>query len=138
MNYYFKVFKQYADFNGRARRKEYWMFYLIQMLISLALSISILYQFINSISNGSSEGMLGTLVIYLIMIIYGIGSFIPALAVSVRRLHDIGRSGLWLFIYLIPIVGFIWLLILCVTPGNIGDNLYGPDPKEIENKSFDM
>lgn len=113
MEWYLKVLKQYADFNGRARRKEFWMFVLFNLLASLALS------FVGYIIGNS---FLST--------IYALAVFIPGLAVSIRRLHDIGKSGWMVLIALIPIIGAIWLIVLYATEGTYGENQYGPDPKE--------
>jgi uncharacterized membrane protein YhaH (DUF805 family) len=121
MSWYTKVIKNYAVFNGRARRKEYWMFVLFN-LIFLILAVAL-------------DNLLGTAfqdtgygIIYLI---YTLGVFIPSLAVLVRRLHDLGKSGWWLFIILIPLVGGIWFLVLMATDGQRLDNAYGPDPKRV-------
>lgn len=121
MNWYLKVLKQYADFIGRARRKEYWMFVLFNMIFSVIAMIldNILGIAMEGIGYGPLYG------IYLLAII------LPSLAVAVRRLHDIGKSGWMILISLIPLIGGIWLLVLLVTDSNPGDNQYGPNPKEI-------
>jgi uncharacterized membrane protein YhaH (DUF805 family) len=113
MNYYLSVLKKYAVFGGRARRKEYWMFALISGVISIMLSII-------------DMAVLGSNVL---SIVYAVAVLLPSLAVSVRRLHDTGRSGGWIFIALIPFVGFIILLVFTATDGQRQDNQYGPDPK---------
>jgi len=121
MNWYLKVLKQYADFNGRARRTEYWMFVLFNLIFSIvAILIDRLV--------GSTIGILPYGVFY---ILYALALIIPSLAVGVRRLHDIGKSGWMLLISLIPIIGTIWLLILFVSDSNPGDNQYGSNPKEV-------
>ncbi len=116
-----KVLKQYADFSGRARRKEYWMFYLFNCIIAFVLLIP--FAFIND-----------TKVILFIGLyfIYALGVMIPSIAVLVRRLHDIDKSGWWYFISFVPFIGSIWLLVLLCTEGTRGRNSYGPDPKETE------
>jgi uncharacterized membrane protein YhaH (DUF805 family) len=114
MNWYFEVLKKYAVFNGRARRQEFWMFFLFNFIIGLVLAIL--------------EAIVP--VIRFIGIIYGLGVLIPYLAVGVRRLHDTGRTGWWLLIGLIPIVGEIVLLIFFVLDSQPGDNKYGPNPKK--------
>jgi uncharacterized membrane protein YhaH (DUF805 family) len=116
MNWYLKVLKQYADFSGRARRTEYWMFVLFNMIVLIALMIL--------------ASLLGTIggVLY---VLYALAVLVPNLAVAVRRLHDIGKSGAWIFISLVPLIGGIWLLILLATGGQPGANQYGPDPKEL-------
>ena len=115
MNWFIKVLKQYADFNGRARRKEYWMFTLFSSLISYAIQ-GIYYTTEMEPFN------------YLNMA-FSIAILIPSLAVSVRRLHDVNKSGWFLLLYLLPIVGWIWLLILLCKNGEEGPNQYGSDPK---------
>jgi len=121
MNWYFKVLKQYADFNDRARRKEYWMFVLFNLIFSVIAMI------LDNVFGIALEGIgYGPLYgIYLLAII------LPSLAVAVRRLHDIGKSGWMILITLIPLIGGIWLLVLLATDSNPGDNQYGPNPKEI-------
>ncbi len=121
MNWYLKVLKQYADFVGRARRKEYWMFVLFNIIFSVIAMLldNVLGIAMEEIGYGPVTG------IYLLAII------LPGLAVAVRRLHDIGKSGWMILITLIPLIGSIWLLVLLVTDSNPGDNEYGPNPKEI-------
>ena len=121
MNWYLKVLKQYADFNGRARRKEYWMFFLFNMIFAFVAAI-----LDNVIGTASPE--LGDGILYGL---YALALFIPGLAVGVRRLHDVGKSGWMMFIALIPLIGAIWLIVLMVTDSNPGENQYGENPKEI-------
>lgn len=113
------VLKKYATFSGRARRKEYWMFQLFNMII-----ITVLYTL--ATTTGKTIGSL-FMVIYSL---YALGVFLPSLGVLIRRLHDVGKSGVWFFIALVPLIGGIWLLILTCTEGNSGPNSYGSDPKE--------
>lgn len=114
MEWYLKALRQYADFEGRARRKEYWMFTLFNLIFAI-LAVVV-------------DGLIGTgAIIYLF---YVIATLIPNLSVSVRRLHDVGKSGWMYLVALIPLVGFIWLLVLFVTDSQPGDNEYGPNPKE--------
>lgn len=114
MNWYVEVLKKYLDFGGRARRKEYWMFVLVNILITAIL------------------GILSALInVPIISVIYSLATIVPSLAVTVRRLHDIGKSGLWIFINFIPIIGGIWLLILLCTEGSSTANQYGIDPKMV-------
>lgn len=113
MEWYLKVLKQYADFNGRARRKEFWMFVLFNFIISVVL--------------GAIDGVIGSY--GALSGIYGLAILIPGLAVSVRRLHDTGKSGWMILVSLIPVIGFIWLLVLYVSEGTPGENQYGASPK---------
>ena len=112
MNYYFKVLKKYAVFNGRARRKEYWMFYFFNCIIVLVL---VVIEVILGISPESGKSILAG--------IYSLAVVIPTTAVGVRRMHDVNKSG-WFI--LVPIYNFL----LTVRDGTKGNNKYGPDPKE--------
>lgn len=116
MKYYLGCFKKYADFNGRARRREYWTFTLINAGIGITLRLL----------SGLSQ------VFYVLYIVFTIAIIIPELAVLVRRFHDIGKSGAWLFIGMIPLVGGIWMLILTTTDSDSLFNEYGENPKEVE------
>jgi uncharacterized membrane protein YhaH (DUF805 family) len=124
-----EVFSKYADFSGRARRKEYWYWYLFNLLISIfivVVSLVITPPYGTGTDNGI--GWLG-LFIYLVAIIYSLGVIIPNLAVTVRRLHDTNRSGWWYFISMVPFIGGIILLIYLIEDSTPGDNQYGPNPK---------
>jgi uncharacterized membrane protein YhaH (DUF805 family) len=120
MNWYLKVLKQYADFSGRARRKEYWMFVLFNMIFAIVAAI--LDNVLGIAMEGTGYGPLYG--------IYALAVLIPGLAVAVRRLHDVGKSGWMILITLIPLIGAIWLLVLLVTDSNLGENQYGQNPKE--------
>ena len=120
MNWYLKVLKQYADFSGRARRKEYWIFVLFNMIFAMIALI------LDNVL-GLTVGELPYGVIYFL---YLLAVVIPSLALAVRRLHDVGKSGWMILISLIPIVGAIWLLVLMVTDSNTGENEYGANPKD--------
>ncbi len=121
MKWYLKVLKQYADFNGRARRKEYWMFALFNIIFTVVAVIldNILGIAVEGFGYGPLYGL------------YALAVLIPSLAVAVRRLHDIGKSGWMILISLIPIIGVIWLFVLLVTDSNPGENEYGANPKEM-------
>ena len=124
MEWYLKVMRDnYANFNGRARRKEYWMFVLVQTIVMIGLMILDSVLGLDFELQGIS---LGYGYLYLIGLIV---HFIPSLAVLVRRLHDVGKSGWFYFIFLIPLIGVIWLLVLYCTEGQKQDNKWGPDPK---------
>lgn len=124
MEWYLKVMRDnYANFSGRARRREYWMYVLVQSIIMIGLMILDSVLGLDFELQGIS---LGYGYLYLIGLIV---HFIPSLAVLVRRLHDVGKSGWFYFIFLIPIIGIIWLLVLYCTEGQKEDNKWGPDPK---------
>ncbi|MBN1252113.1 MAG: DUF805 domain-containing protein [Bacteroidales bacterium] len=115
--YYLAVFKRYFVFAGRARRKEYWSFFLINFIISVLLAIIGLFIF----TDGSVLGYIFALI-----------TFIPGIAVGVRRLHDTNHGGWWIFISLIPLIGIIIFLVFMFKKGQVGVNQYGPDPKTSE------
>ncbi|TCJ98444.1 uncharacterized membrane protein YhaH (DUF805 family) [Volucribacter psittacicida] len=119
MNWYISVLKQYATFSGRARRREYWFFCLFNVIISFILNIV--------------DGMTGTynpeLGVGFLGGLYVLVVFLPSIAVTVRRLHDTDRSGWWILITLIPIVGAIVLFVFMLFDGTRGANRFGEDPK---------
>lgn len=119
MNWYLEVLKKYAVFSGRARRKEYWYFFLINIVVSIILG------FVDGLTGSfdaeAGMGLLGG--------IYSLIVLIPSIAVTVRRLHDTTHSGWWIFISLIPLIGLIVLLIFTVQDSKPGDNQYGVYPK---------
>ena len=123
MEWYIKVINSYSDFNGRARRKEYWVFTLWNIIFALLASL-LDYSF------GIVYPLVGYGPLY---IAYALFVLVPGIAVAVRRLHDTGKSGWMYLVAFIPIAGWIWLLILFVTEGNEGNNAYGEDPKQFEN-----
>jgi uncharacterized membrane protein YhaH (DUF805 family) len=118
MNWYFGVLKKYAVFSGRARRKEYWYFVLFNILIAIVLGI---IDGVIGSSTNTGMGLLGG--------IYTLAVLIPSIAVSVRRLHDTNRSGWWLFIGFVPLIGAIILLVFMVQDSQAGKNRYGSNPK---------
>jgi uncharacterized membrane protein YhaH (DUF805 family) len=120
MKYVENIFKNYATFSGRARRAEFWYFYLFNVILIFAtILVSIISQ---------------SAALMILLAIYFVVSIIPSIAVTVRRLHDTNKSGWWYFINFVPFIGPIWLFILMVQEGNVGDNQYGTDPKIIEIK----
>jgi uncharacterized membrane protein YhaH (DUF805 family) len=116
------ITKNYANFNGRARRSEYWYYTLMNVIILIGLQILIAVCAFNQL--GAASMILG--IVYLL---YALGTLVPSLAVGVRRLHDVGKSGWYLLVSLIPIVGSIWLLVLLCTDSEAGENGWGPNPK---------
>jgi uncharacterized membrane protein YhaH (DUF805 family) len=121
MQWYTEVLKKYAVFSGRARRKEFWMFVLANFVISIILNI--VDRAIGT-DNASGSGLLGSL--------YSLAVLVPTLAVGARRLHDTDRSGWWLLLYLIPVLGWIVLIVFWAMDGTVGQNTYGLDPKAAE------
>lgn len=121
MNWYLKVLKNYTNFSGRARRKEYWMFTLFNVIFAVAAVLldNLLGLAFEGIGYGPIYGL------------YLLATIIPGIAVSVRRLHDVDKSGWMILIGLIPLIGAIWLLVLFATEGTPGDNQYGPNPKAV-------
>ena len=122
MKYYIKALLNFSNFHGRSTSREFWYFCLFNLLlqiitfiidIAFKLSFSILFYSIGVTS-----------------FLYTLVTIIPGLAISVRRLHDIGKSGCLLFLPIIPIVGAIWLLILFCSNSQPGENNWGPNPKE--------
>lgn len=124
MNWYLKVIKEhYLDFKGRARRQEYWMFVLISTIISITLTLidnfaGLMY---------ASSGLLSS--------VYSLLVLIPYIAVTVRRLHDAGKSGWYYLLVLLPIIGWIWLIVLLCKDSEHGVNKWGDNPKGIGNDS---
>lgn len=113
MNWYIEVLKKYAVFTGRARRKEYWMFVLFNFIISLVLS------YIARLAGGSN----------IIGYIYSLAVFVPSVAVGVRRLHDTNRTGWWLLIMFLPLIGAIVIIVFMVLDSDDVKNQYGENPK---------
>ena len=116
MNWYFEVLKKYAVFDGRAHRTEFWLFFLFSFIISFFLGVIV--------------GLVGSL--WFITTLYALAVLIPGLAVSARRLHDTNRSGWWILTGLVPILGWIALLIFYVEDSRPGANQYGPNPKGVQ------
>ena len=125
------VFENYANFTGRARRSEYWYYTLCNVIISLIMYVLIIIAVAIG-SDGESPGILFYL-LYGILMIYVLATFLPTLAVVVRRLHDTGKSGWYYLIGLIPLVGAILLIIALVTDSQPGSNQWGPNPKETDD-----
>jgi uncharacterized membrane protein YhaH (DUF805 family) len=120
LSWYLEALKKYAVFGGRSRRTEYWYFVLFNIIVTIVL--------------GLIDALLGTRSSYagagLLSGIYSLAVLIPTLAVTVRRLHDIDRTGWWILIGLVPLIGGIVLLVFALLDGTPGSNQYGPNPKE--------
>jgi len=121
MSWYLGALKKYATFGGRSRRAEYWYFTLFNMIAMLLLMA--IDGMMGSFSSKAGIGFLST--------IYSLAVIIPGIAVSIRRLHDTSRSGWWLLISFIPIIGGIVLLVFMVQDSKPGENEFGPNPKEL-------
>jgi len=114
MNWYLVVLKKYAVFNGRSRRKEYWMFFLFNVIIAFVLGM---IEGVLGINSNTTQNVFADL--------YQLAVLVPSIAVGIRRMHDVGKSG-WFM--LVP----IYNLILAVKQGEVGENSYGPDPLAVE------
>ena len=114
MNWYIDVLKKYAVFDGRARRTEYWMFVLFNVIIAIVLAL---------IDRAMGHQILGT--------IYSLAVLLPGIGVSIRRLHDTGRIGWWLLLAFIPLIGAIVLIVFMAQDSQPGSNQYGPNPKGV-------
>lgn len=124
INNYTNVLKKYVEFSGRARRREYWLFYLANILLGVAGGILMLIAFALGAAGLASF-------LYILLVLYSLATLLPGLALTVRRLHDTGRDWPWIFIIFVPLIGGIWFLVLMIIEGEAGDNTYGPDPKKI-------
>ncbi len=126
MSWYLHVLKNYAVFKGRARRKEYWYFFLCNLVVALCLAV--IDKVLQTPGSADGAGILGSIYSFVVMI--------PTIAVGVRRLHDTGRAGWWMFIVMIPIVGALVLLYFFVKDSDPESNEYGPNPKQVEDAQF--
>ena len=127
MEWYLKVMNQYATFSGRARRKEYWMyvlFYSLFLIVAMILDNVAGLCFETEFMGQTLSSGYGWLYVLTALV-----HFLPSLAVVVRRLHDVGKSGWMYLVVFIPIIGFIWILVLLTRNSQAGDNKYGANPK---------
>ncbi len=140
MEYMFLPLKRYADFEGRSRRKEFWMFFLFVMIVETVLLFPIMGTIFAAAASGQSQNgeLLATMfsgvggIMFLILAIFGLAILIPNLAVQVRRLHDTDRSGWWILLGVVPIINYIGMFVLLVfycLDGTHGPNRFGADPK---------
>lgn len=116
MKWYLKCWRMYFNFSGRARRKEYWYFVLFNALISFLISS------VETLIYGQT----------ILTFLYSFAILLPSLAVCIRRLHDIGKSGWMYLVALIPLIGQIWIIVLFCKDSQPGTNEWGPNPKELE------
>lgn len=126
MKEYIDAFSKYFEINGRASRRDYWMFILFNLIFFVSLII--LSKIISLVYFG-----LGILILLIPWFIYCFIVFIPSFTVTIRRLHDINKSGLWYLINFIPFIGGIWFLILLIKKSDSGENKYGPVPQTSAN-----
>ena len=120
MNYFIDCLtKKYACFSGRARRQEYWLFFLFNLIASIIINVI----------GGVLAGATGVDAFAFLVAIYSLAVLIPGFAVFCRRMHDTGRSGWWWLIGFVPFVGGIILLVFCCLDSQPGENQYGPNPK---------
>jgi uncharacterized membrane protein YhaH (DUF805 family) len=120
MNWYLEGLRKYAVFSGRARRREFWMFELINSLITLALFVIAVV-----------AGKLGFGYLLGLPFLYALATTIPSFAKLVRRLHDTNHSGWWFLVGMIPVIGALMLLALMMRDGDTGENRFGPNPKAV-------
>lgn len=132
-------YKRYADFSGRSRRMEYWMFRLFEFGVFFVgfIVLGLLSGAAGSLGGDTAGGLVGGFG-FLALMLFLLGSFVPGLAVTVRRLHDTGKSGWMILISLVPLVGPIALLVFLFSDGDRGDNQYGPDPKALTDHAGDI
>ncbi|WP_155298092.1 DUF805 domain-containing protein [Deinococcus kurensis] len=137
MNEYLNVIRNnYANFTGRARRREYWMFTLINSVILILLQIPVQGAVIamaaqNEADTAPSAGLTGvTLIFVILLVVYSLAVMVPSIAVTVRRLHDTGKSGWWYLLNLIPL-GSLVILVFMVLDSEPGSNKWGPNPKGV-------
>jgi uncharacterized membrane protein YhaH (DUF805 family) len=117
VHWYTDVLRKYVAFDGRATRPEYWWFTLISVIIAIVIELVVLA---GGGSGGSAQAAAD---------IYELAVLLPSLAVSIRRLHDTNRSGWWVLVGLIPLAGWVWIIVLLAMPGDPGPNRYGQDPR---------
>ncbi|KAF7766347.1 hypothetical protein PUND_a2163 [Pseudoalteromonas undina] len=115
MEHYMNALRSYADFSGRNRRKAFWMFMLINLIFSLLTSVI--------------DGITNTM---FVSTIYSLALLIPQLSAGARRLHDTNRSGWWQLLWLVPVIGWIILIIFLAQDSQEGENDHGANPKEVE------
>lgn len=128
MNEVLSVYRRYAQFEGRSGRREYWIYLLFYLVACAVLSIidNMIFGASRSITGGPGWSVSGGF--QPLTSIFSVISLVPGIAVTVRRLHDTGKSGWWALVGLIPLIGWIWVLVLCAAKGEPGANVHG-DPK---------
>ncbi|MDO7840897.1 DUF805 domain-containing protein [Sphingomonas immobilis] len=127
MEYMLMPLKRYADFEGRSRRTEYWMFVLGIFIVSIV--IGVIAGILGAILGGGEGGGGAMVVVFGLFGIFALGLIVPSIAVQVRRFHDQDKSGWFVLLGLIPYVGGLVVLVFMCLPGTVGPNKFGPDPK---------
>lgn len=127
MNLMFQPLRKYADFQGRARRSEYWLWVLFIVVVTVVLNI--LGGGMGAAVDPTNPMGAYSSPVGIISLLFSLATLIPSIAVGVRRLHDTNRSGWWILIGLIPFLGWLVLLVFYVLPGTVGPNQFGEDPK---------
>jgi len=122
-------YRRYFEFSGRSRRREYWMFILFYMVVSLGIDFALGGTYSRMWQGGFSMVNQPGMMARGLGGLFGLVSFIPSLAVQVRRLHDIDRSGWWILLWFVPLIGWIVMLVFLCLDGTFGANRYGMDPK---------
>jgi uncharacterized membrane protein YhaH (DUF805 family) len=125
MEWYLKAIRNYANFKGRAQRKEYWFYVLFYVLFAILVALVENFLGLSDLSDPES----GTGPLYLV---YTLAFLLPSIAVAIRRLHDTGRTGWWLLLAFVPLIGAIVLLVFYCFDSQPGDNEYGPNPKALQ------
>jgi len=133
VKWFVKCMRQYADFHGRARRTEYWMFSLVLLVIGTGCQLLDGWLFGVSLNPfaGPATGTLVSVQVGWIGLLLTLVTLVPGFAVQVRRLHDTDRSGWWSLLVLVPVLGWIALVVLSVLAGDGHPNRFGPDPKRV-------
>lgn len=139
MEWMLMPYRRYAEFSGRSRRKEYWMFVLFEIIV-MAIPYAIVLAGTPRVdqATGQLSAAPGALfyIALVVLLIFGLVTIIPGLAVQVRRLHDTNRSGWWWWIQIVPFIGPIVMLVFMCLDGTPGTNDYGPDPKGVDAETF--
>jgi len=129
--------RRYADFEGRSRRMEYWMFYLFTLILGMVATVVILAIALLLYTMNLSESAMGMVLvpIYLILFVASMALIVPTIAVAVRRFHDQDKSGWMILLSLIPLAGGIIFLVFMCMEGTRGPNRFGPDPVDDRDPS---
>ncbi|MBJ7554088.1 DUF805 domain-containing protein [Marinomonas spartinae] len=129
MGWYLVAFKKYAVFSGRSSRKEFWYFVMGNMMVNLLLSLLFFVQ------SFLSKSLITLDQLMIVVLVFNFLILSPTIGVSIRRLHDINRSGWFIFLNVIPVFGTLLLIFLLSLEGSIGDNRFGEDPSWITSRS---